>query len=137
MINARIDRAVWILLLVLVGLYLSLPLLSFLGCKEKAEAYEPTQFEERIHWDEDVGGFITIDDCTFTIPEPNEPEFKIEIKGDCWSDCGHDRLKSTHEYWALTTTMDDKRVLFHGEYRCLDCGSNITIANAISTKGKK
>ena len=133
MINARIDRAVWILLLVLVGLYLSLPLLSFLGCKEKAEAYEPTQFEERIHWDEDAEG-ITFTDCNFAMPEPNEP---IEIIGAYWPDCGHDRLKSTHEYWALTTTMDDKSVLFHGEYRCLDCGSNITIANAISTKGKK
>ena len=40
------------------------------GCKDKAEAVEPTQFEERINWDEDAVG-ITFIDCNFVTTEPN------------------------------------------------------------------
>lgn len=63
----------------------------------------------------------------------NEPE-DISIK--VWTDCGHKRLESIDDYWALNSTSEisNKGILLQGEYLCLDCNCNITIATAVISK---
>lgn len=58
------------ILIVVVALLLIAALV--VGCKDEAEAVEPTQYEEIIHWDEDAE---CLTDCNFVIPEPSEPEY--------------------------------------------------------------
>lgn len=50
MMNVRIDRAIWLILIISVGLYLSIPLLSFLGCKAEAVETKEIYVDQNATW---------------------------------------------------------------------------------------